>query len=257
MLFRVLVPPQRLSLTETNVRGDWAGQVSGLRSWTTGWWQLPGDFVTQPVSPTSRPRDSDLAPIYVVQYRAAVPGIQIVFGGDSHLARWHTFVRLAAINLSTPELPISTWNAAMGGVPSRSFLPSLEDAIDAARPSICLIKGWTPNDVMGRKHDLAYEDRVRQTAARVTQQGGLTIILKSMPVHLADKPALLAEWQLSNHELDHLVPGALVFDPNPYVEDPQKPGNWRPGASDDGIHPNVAGETLLRGPFENMLRPWL
>lgn len=57
-----------------------------------------------------------------------------------------------------------------------------------------------------------------------------------------------------NERIDTLVPGAVVFDPNPFVEDPARPGNWRPELSKDGVHPNLQGNLTLAAPFVTLLR---
>ena len=157
MLFRVLVPPQRMCLTQSVVCGDLGRLVPGLRSWTLGQWRMPGDFVTEPVKLTRQPQGAGAAPLYVVQYRAATPGLQLVIGGDSQVSNWHNFARLAAIMLSTPTHPISTWNAAWGGQPVQTFWPCLQEAIETGRPSLCLIEGWTGHAAFNRERELAYE----------------------------------------------------------------------------------------------------
>jgi hypothetical protein len=253
LLLRMLAPPQSMTLTQSGARGNVADSIPGLPPWTLAQWQIPGDFVTQPSSPMPRPYVSGLTPLYVLQYRVAAPGIQIVIGGDSHLTAWYTFARQAGIVLSTPELPISTWDAAFGAQASRTFWPCLDEAIDAAFPSVCLIEGWGFNDGGFRPPDLVYQERIRESAQRVMRQGGVPVIMKAMPRHLLGTQ-WLAEWQWANQQLDHLVPGALVFDPGPYIYDPEQPGNWRADASSDGIHPNIAGSVALRGPFESLLK---
>jgi len=256
MLLRMVAPPQTLTLAQSEARGNLADTIPGLRPWTMEQWMINGDYVTQPRGPMPRPAVQGVAPFYVLQYRAAVPGIQLVIGGDSHLAAWHTFARQGAINLSTPQLPISTFDVAWGAQPSRTFWPCLDEAIDAAPPSVCLIQGWTFADGSSRQTDLVYEDRVRESAQRVIRLGGVPVIMKAFPRHLFGT-RWVEGWQWNNQQLDHLVPDALVFDPGPYVYDPRQPGNWLAEASTDGVHPNVTGSTLLRGPFEKLLRTLL
>jgi hypothetical protein len=231
--------------------------IPGLRSWTLEQWRVAGDFVTEPNRPTSNPRVSGLGPIYVVQYRVAAPGIQLVIGGDSHMGRWYNFARVAGIALSTPELPISTWNASWGGTRTRTFLSCLDNAIDLGHPSVGVIQGWSASDGVGRQQEVAYEKEVKQRADRILQQGGVPVIVKALPAHLFERPVALNNWQQSSRDLDQLVPGALLFNPDPYVEDPQAPGDWRAEASTDTLHPNLVGSMLLRGPFERRLRDLL
>lgn len=250
---RVLVPPQWMSLTQFDARGDLSAVVPGLRHWNLAAMQAAGDLVSRPVDPGPRARPTSGSPVMVVQYRSASPGTQLVIGGDSHMAAYFTFARQAGIVLSTPELPIVTWNAAFGANRSDTFWPCLDAAIERGHPSVCVIEGVNGNDSLRLQDIETYQDRIRESAARVAQQGGIPVIVKAMPLHLFGKPQLAA-WKQANQQLDHLVPGALLFDPAPHVEDPSRPGNWRGETTTDGLHPNVAGSVQLRRPFEDMLR---
>jgi hypothetical protein len=251
---RALVPPQTMPMAVLpNPKFINPPLLSAHPRDVTGG-AAPGDFVTNPALPLQGWAEDNISPVFVIQYRADVPGIQMVIGGDSHLAMWNTFPRLAAFHLSTPTAPISTWDAAWGGAASRSFWPALDDAIDDAKPSITVIQGWTANDGMKPAKDEAYLTRVKESSARTIAAGGIPIIVKGLPRHLYGKPEL-ASWQAINQQLGSLVAGALVFDPSPYVEDPAMPGNWIRGLSDDGVHPNQVGNVTLCQPFEQLIAP--
>jgi hypothetical protein len=214
---------------------------------------LVGDYVTEPLQPIGTLATTPDSPLFVVQYRTAVAGFQIVVGGDSHLSGWDTFVQLAATEVSRPTKPISVWNGARGGAPSRVFGPILDEIVDDADPSIVVIQGWTANDGMQPAADLAYLDRVQAWAARILQNRGIPIILKGLPRNLFGTPEL-GSWQQVNARIDTLVPGAVVFDPNPFVEDRGRPGNWKAEFTKDGVHPNLQGNLALAAPFAELLR---
>ena len=217
---------------------------------------VAGDFVTDPAQPVPDGEPVPFTPVYVVQYHVAAPGVQMVIGGDSHLAMNNTFAQWAATELSTPAVPISVWNTAWAGQPSKTFWPAMDEAIDLARPSISVIQGWTANDGMTPAGDEAYLNRVKEMAARTFAAGGVPVIVKGLPRNLFGKPEL-ASWQRVNQQLDTLVPGALVFDPLPFIEDPARPGEWMGGMSDDAIHPNWRGNLTLRDPFARLISPLL
>jgi len=206
---------------------------------------LVGDYVTEPLQPIGTLATTPDPPLFVVQYRTAVAGFQIVVGGDSHLSGWDTFVQLAATEVSRPT--------NRGGAPSRVFGPILDEIVDDADPSIVVIQGWTANDGMQPAADLAYLDRVQAWAARILQNQGIPIILKGLPRNLFGTPEL-GSWQQVNALIDRLVPGGIVFDPNPFVEDRGRPGNWKPEFSKDGVHPNLQGNLALAAPFAELLR---
>ena len=252
MTFRVLVRPQILPLVRPYA-GDLGVATTGSSPKVVREAYLVGDYVTDPLRPIGNLVSTPDSPLFVVQYRTAVPGFQIAVGGDSHLAGWDTFVQLAATEVSRPTKPISVWNGARGGAPSRIFGPILEEIIDDADPSIVVIQGWTANDGMRPAADLAYLDRVKAWAARILQNRGLPIILKGLPRNLFETPEL-SSWHEVNKRIDTLVPGAVVFDPNPFVEDRGRPGNWKPEFTKDGVHPNLQGNLALAAPFAELLR---
>lgn len=164
--FRALVRPQTLPLVRA-YSGDLGVRMTGSSPKIVRESYLVGDYVTDPLQPIGSLVTTPDSPLFVVQYRTTAPGVQIVVGGDSHLAGWDTFVQLAATDLSRPTRPISVWNAARGGAPSRVFGPILDEIIHDADPSIVVIQGWTANDGMRPDADLAYLDRVRTWATRV------------------------------------------------------------------------------------------
>jgi hypothetical protein len=251
--FRVLVPPQTLPMTFPVGPGNLSKVLPDVAVRLVQQSQAAGDFVSAPDAPAPQWQPTNYAPMFVIQYQSRVPGVQIVMGGDSHLSGWFNFVQLAALRLSTPSLPIAMWNTAWGGQPSNTFWPTEDEAIDAAVPSVTVIEGWTANDGMHPAADDAYLGRVREMAARTTAAGGIPIILKGLPRNLFGSSELTS-WQRINHALDTLVPGALVFDANAVVEDPQRAGCWRPEFTDDLIHPNLRGNLALVDPFETLLR---
>jgi hypothetical protein len=254
MQFRILVPPQVLPMTFPVGPGDLGRFVPNGSEHVVNENFVEGDFVNDPRMPITTPSPTNYAPLFVVQYKASTPGIQIVIGGDSHLSSWVTFARLAALSLSTPEMPVSVWNTAWAGKGSNTFWPALDDAIETGRPSLSLIQGWTANDGMHAPADEAYLIRVEESARRTLAIGGVPIILKGLPRDIFGTEELKS-WQFINRKLDNLVPGSLVFDANPYIEDKSTPGNWQSGFSDDRIHPNLRANQALRGPFERLITP--
>jgi hypothetical protein len=180
LTFRVLVRPQTLPLVRSYA-GDLGVAMAGSSAKVVREAYLVGDYVTDPRQPIGTLVTTPDSPLFVIQYRTAVPGFQIAIGGDSHLSGWDTFVQLAATEVSRPTNPISVWNGARGGAPSRIFGPILDEVVAAADPSIVVIQGWTANDGMQPAVDLAYLDRVQAWAARILQNQGIPIILKGCP----------------------------------------------------------------------------
>jgi len=252
MRFRVFVPAQTLPMAHPGGTTNPGNFSLPSREHVVSEFFVEGDYMTGSDAGILNQRPTPHSPLFVIQYRARTPGIQIVIGGDSHLASWTTFGQLAALSLSTPELPVSVWNAAWSGKPSATFWPAMDDAIDAGRPSVSLIQGWTANDGMNPASDVAYLARVQESAQRTIAEGGIPIIVKGLPRNLHGS-AELESWQTINNKLDRFVAGSLVFDPAAYVEDKKLPGNWLPEFSGDRVHASLRGDQELSGPFQRLL----
>ena len=197
-------------------------------------------------------RDTPYVPLFAVQYRSLSRGLQIVVGGDSQLAAWHTFAQQVAMRLSTPALPIAVWDVAEPKG-SKTFWPLQDIAIDAARPSICVFQGWTANDSETMPAYERFLPRVLETVQRVRREGGIPIVIKGTPRKLFGTPAL-AGWEQWNAELVRRVPGAILFDVNPSAANPARPGDWRPDMTADQIHPNPAGNAAIAAAFAPLLQ---
>jgi len=254
MQFRVLVPRQTLPMAFPVGPGNLGRFIPNGPEHMVTQNYVEGDYVNGLGTPILRQIPTMYAPLFVVQYNALTPGIQIVVGGDSHLSSWAMFAQLAALSLSTPKSPVSVWNSAWAGKGSNTFWPALDDAIDSGRPSLSLIQGWTANDGMNALTDEAYLQRVKESANRTLAAGGIPIVLKGLPRNLFGN-ADLESWQSINRKLDGLVAGSLVFDPNPYIEDKRMRGNWQSDFTDDQVHPNLRANQVLRVPFERLIAP--
>jgi hypothetical protein len=250
---RVLVPSQTLPMNSNGFPERTQDVLPTLPPRLRAVRDLPGDFVTEPLSPALSTRPAFYAPLFAVQYRSALPGIQIVVGGDSQLAQWFSFAQLAGMRLSTPALPVSVWDVARGGAQSKTFWPILETAIEAARPSISVIQGWTASDGDAPVLYENYLAEVRQSVADTRRLGGIPIVFRGMPRKLYGTSRLQG-WQRCNDDLERRLPGAAVFDLDRVAEDPVRPGDWRAEFSDDRINPNPAGSLAIADAFEQALR---
>jgi hypothetical protein len=92
-----------------------------------------------------------VCPVYGARVLTASRGWVIMEGGDSHICGDTTgslnanFVRLAAAQLSTPQRPVSVWNAATGGTLPSTFLPQLWNPAQVVKPAVTVLQGYTHN----------------------------------------------------------------------------------------------------------------
>ncbi len=256
IMLRCLVPPQAIPMAFVAWPDRNDERLPGIPPRVRGAFDLPGDFLASPGPAPVPAKRTQHAPIYALQYRSVTKGIQIVVGGDSQMAVWHEFAQLAAMQLSTPAKPVATWNVAWAAQPSKTFWPLQELAIDAAHPSFVVIQGWTAADGASPEEWAHYLDLIHRSIDHARRLGAIPIIYKGPPRALFGNP-MLPRWQAFNRNLDKAFPGVAILDPNPVVEDPHAPGNWRPEDSADTIHPSPKGDLAMLPLFEQIIKPLL
>lgn len=201
-------------------------------------------------------------PIYCIQYRSARPGATLLVSGDSHFSGYGTpgaidsFGLISSLQLSTPDFTLTCANYAWAGSSSRLFLPTLERMLEICRPDIVLLQGWTANDGPSEEAAIAYADRIEALARRASSIGTQPILVTRFARKtFAERPEELATAERLRHRQLALASSELlVLDAPALLEHPDSPGLFRPGLSDDGIHPNLAGHILLATALTPLLR---
>ena len=201
-------------------------------------------------------------PFYCVQYRSRRRGATVLWGGDSHFAGDTTtgsinvFALQSCLALSTPDLPVSAANYAWGGSPSLVFLPLLHRMMEACRPEVLILQGWTANDGPSEPAAIAYADQVLGTAQRARQLGTLPILVTRFSrssLAAGDRERMVAD-RIRQSQLLAASAEMPVIDATNVLDDPAHPGAFRPGLSRDGIHPNDAGHAAVAAVLTPVLR---
>ncbi len=225
-----------------------------------------GDWATSPEARIGGFRHTDISPVYCVQYLSRTRGATVLWGGDSHFAGDTTpgnisaFVLQSCLRISTPPLPVAAANYAWGGSPSMVFQPLLEHMVASLRPEILVLQGWSANDGPSPEAAQAYATRILHLAAQARAQGTVPILVTRFARKtLAQNPREITfADHLRQQQLSMRAPDMPVLDATPILEDPTHPGLYRPGLSNDGIHPNGAGHAALAAALtpmlENLLR---
>ena len=216
-------------------------------------YRMGQDLATEPGPHANIFGPSGVSPFYCVQYLSHSPGATLLWSGDSQFAgdtsigNADAFPLQSAFALSTPKRPLAAANYAWSGSPSLIFMPILEHMLDACRPSIVVLQGWTGNDGPAPAAINAYAERVLKLMVRVRQLGILPILVTRFPrINLAehrDQLALAEHWRQVQLKLNG--PGSPVLDAAAILDDPARPGAYRAGLSNDGVHPNTAGHIAL------------
>jgi len=211
------------------------------------------DLAASPSANVQGAQAYDANPVYCVQYRSRTGGATLLWSGDSHYTGATTpgnidaFALQSCLRVSTPARPLSPANYAWGGSGSTIFLPVLEHMMEACRPQILLLEGWTPNDGPSEEAATAYCNKMLDLAARAGAMGAVPILLTRFPhvslLHNAQEAAI-AE-RLRRRQLAMAGPALTVIDATSVLEEPDRPGAYRPGLSKDGIHPNAAGHEAV------------
>jgi hypothetical protein len=192
-------------------------------------------------------------PFYCVQYLSSTRGATVLWGGDSHFAGDTTpggvdaFPLRSCLKISTPDCPVAGANYAWGGSPSMIFLPILDRMLEACRPQFVVLQGWTANDGPAEASAIAYSDQILRLAAKARQMGAFPIMSTRFPRNtLARNPDELrvTEW-LRRRQLALSGREMVVLDAAEVLDDPLRPGTYRDGLSNDGVHPNDAGHAAV------------
>ncbi len=225
-------------------------------------YRMGQDWATAPGPSANVFGPSGVSPFYCVQYLSQSRGATLLWGGDSQFAgdtsigNADAFPLQSALALSTPQRPLVPANYAWSGSPSLIFMPILERMLDACRPSIVVLQGWTGNDGPTSAAINAYAERVLKLVARVRQLGIAPIVVTRFPrLNLAqhsDQLALAEHWRQIQLKLSGA--GTSVLDAAAILDDPARPGAYRPGFSNDGVHPNTAGHAALAQSLTPILR---
>ena len=203
-----------------------------------------------------------LSPFFSVQYVGRSRGATVLWGGDSHFAGDTTpgnigaFPLLSCLELSTPEYPFSAANYAWGGSPSDVFMPVLERMLEACRPRFLIVQGWTANDGPSEAAAMSYFNRAIALARSARLTGTEPILVTRFSrVTLFQHPSELATanrlrfQQLALNGIEFpVIDAALVLD------DPARPGAFKPGLSEDGVHPNAQGHAAVAALLTPVLR---
>jgi hypothetical protein len=216
-------------------------------------YRMGQDWATAPGPRANLFGPSGVSPFYCVQYLSHSRGATLLWGGDSQFAgdtsigNADAFPLQSALALSTPQRPLVAANYAWSGSPSLIFLPILERMLEACRPSIVVLQGWTGNDGPAPAAINAYAERVLKLVERVRNLGIAPVVVTRFPrLNLAqhkDQLALAEHWRQVQLKLNGA--GTSVLDAAAILDDPAHPGSYRPGLSNDGVHPNTPGHIAL------------
>lgn len=204
-------------------------------------------------------------PLWAVQFLTRNPGVQITIGGDSHMmglgttANMASFALRAAVVLSTQAVPVMLANAGWTGAGSDQFLPLQLDAIAATQPSICLIQTWTAADQRTPQGMARTLGRALAVAQRCGTLGARAVFVTPFPRDAATLTGpVLTAWQALYGEVTGMNSAATrVLDLTRVLGDfrgGRPTGAFRPGFSDDSIHPNDAGTTAAVPATEAIIR---
>ena len=202
--------------------------------------------------------------IAAVQFLTRRQGIVGVTTGDSHhqgtgtSGSFNNYLAQTTIALrraTGDAIPLGWASCGVGGATSQQFFPYLQRLLRHVTPSFVVLPGWTANDPGpdGLADAVAVERffaRLLATAEHVRSVGAEAIWLTPFPRDGAfmDAPRLAA-WQGMREAIltlaksgEHVVDAASVLSAR---SDDTLSGTYRPGTSDDDIHPNDHGHALV------------
>jgi lysophospholipase L1-like esterase len=248
------------------------------------------DYVTASrTAEDMRPMNAEQAAVYrwwpgsqiaIVQLVTARDGVTIMTAGDSHAAGVgstgdaNAAVFQSASGLGAAlcgRLPIGIVNAGWPGSTSEHFLAAAAALLPAVQPAVVVLPGWTFND--SDAQGLASAGAVGRFLARVlmfadqcVQHGAVPVFTTPYPRDpgCMAEPSRLQAWRSARQTILGLrESGTLVIDAAAHLSSTDSNGElsatYRPGLSDDTVHPNDQGHgvvaDLLRPVLERLIAP--
>jgi len=206
-------------------------------------------------------------PLFCLQYLTLNPGVQIVGTGDSlstaptndsiSYAAWR-----AAMDFSTPSLPIAYASMAWGGVTSSVYDVLLANNVAALRPGILLHQPISRNDTFTAAGVQTLLAKSLALASQYRQQFGASTIW-NIPgcAPSADGDATqIAAFNDMRLRLQSVAgaSGIPLIDGPSVIGQSAAPWDYVAGASDDNLHPNYTGvemmvRPLVQPPFRSVI----
>ena len=226
------------------------------RQWYSGqaWHDKKGDHARNPTG-TGWKILNQANPIVAVEFTYATPGVQIVTLGDSlnsatGLDGYSSHLWRAAMDLSTPALPIHVASLAYASQGSATYCGMLTMNLDAINPGILAVQAITRNDGSNNKGMRQAIARQLEVAEMCKARFGTALLATApgcQPDYDADPGATAAFVTIRNEWLAGAAAGGI-----PFIDGPSVIGDtaaaWRyianPIVTTDGTHPNSAGIEL-------------
>jgi hypothetical protein len=209
----------------------------------------------------------------IVQFLTRNAGIVGATTGDSHHQGTSTtdqmtnYLYRATTNLGSNyigKIPFGMMNCAVGGLASRQFFPRLEELLSAVRPSYVVLPGWSYND-----HDTPIsggQTNADQFVARLIRVAEICRDQRIAPVFLTPFPRdektmsklWINSWQTLRRTINDMKSeGSIVLDASlilGHTTDGELDGTYLAQVSDDGVHPNDLGHSMLAENLISVLR---
>lgn len=224
-------------------------------------------FQTSPLlEETLNPNAIGRGAVYAVQFMTKYAGATVQAVGDSilqgvgfecgpHTGNYISFAHIACGYVSSPRLPVTLLQSAVGGEPSADFFASARADLEHADVAVALIQTWSGNDIGPQTSpaqsvaaaDAAWERAVAY-AALIRAQGGIPIFLSAVPQAPKMGSTAAEEARLSSVKRCNALAqkGELVLDLNSILGDGAKITNYKARWMwIDNIHPNTAAHYAL------------
>jgi lysophospholipase L1-like esterase len=248
----------------TDSYSNWATRTDG-RIWSAR--QMSGNGISTPSSFTST-TEQGASPIIGIQYLARGRVITIAGVGDSITAgRGDTylndsFVAQAAASLSVPsvtavEVANLGWPGQVGGLFHQRAIDLLQSEL---RPDILVFPSGSPNDDPTTITSTDVNEFARQRAqvlAACAEARVVPVLWTWLPTNTAVRPYGAADaLRVADNATVIATPGLLTADTATAISGITSGGQVQMSTTytTDGIHPNDAGQTLLKGILAPVLK---
>ena len=204
-----------------------------------------GDCITDPTDFVSTSVNTSLLGTPIVQYITASPTITVAVVGDSTQAVQLNHVSKAVLALSSAAQPIEVAVWATGGYQAEAYCGNMRRCLAATQPAVVFIEMRSPNGNLNLA-DMESDWQVgMQLAEAVKAYGGVPVLMTPLPCPARATTAAHEESlrTISTRCRAAEAAGARILDLDAYYTNGATPiAGFRTGTSDDGLHPNQAGQ---------------
>ena len=205
-----------------------------------------GDCITTPEAFTSTERVSEL-PTHVVEYMSDQGIIQVAHNGDSIQGPLLNHVTQAVLALSTAARPLEMYHGAKGGQSVVEYTDTMRQILPQIARGIHFLSPWSPNGTSSVALAEEAWARTMEAVDIIKKAGGVPVLMTPAPcpgrIDTVEEEAF--RLLTVNRVLELGNRGYRILDQNEFYSSGGNPAGYKPGYTDDLVHPTQLAQSEL------------